>query len=232
MNAQTETKPQHRNVFSALAAAQLEFGQVTKGAVNPAFKSKYADLADVAAVVIPTLARHGVAVVHYIVTGERDYMRTEFVHGDTESRIACDVPLIVDRQNMQGMKSATTYAKRIGLESLSGVAPEDDDGNAAAKAPPKEATPVRQALNDAWRDGVEDSLPENATPRQRAEAYADAIVADFGTVKTRQKLDGRWERHAKLIEGFRDRFPDLFHKISTAYEAHPAFSGNGNEEAA
>jgi hypothetical protein len=37
---------------------------------------------------------------------------------------------------MQGMKSATTYAKRIGVESLTGIAPEDDDGNAAAKAPP------------------------------------------------------------------------------------------------
>jgi hypothetical protein len=35
------------------------------------------------------------------------------------------------------MKSATTYAKRIGLESLTGIAPEDDDGNAAAKAAPK-----------------------------------------------------------------------------------------------
>jgi DNA-binding transcriptional MocR family regulator len=44
----------------------------------------------------------------------------------------------VDKNNMQGMKSATTYAKRIGLESLSGVAPDtDDDGNAAAKAAPR-----------------------------------------------------------------------------------------------
>jgi hypothetical protein len=46
---------------------------------------------------------------------------------------------------MQGMKSATTYAKRIGLESLSGIAPEDDDGNAAAKAPP----PPVQYITDA-----------------------------------------------------------------------------------
>lgn len=125
----------HKNVFAALAAAQMEFGTVTKGATNPAFKSKYADLADVAAVVIPTLAHHGVAVLHYITGDNLDRMRTEFVHGDSETKVACDVPLLVDRQNMQGMKSATTYAKRIGLESLSGVAPEDDDGNAAVAAP-------------------------------------------------------------------------------------------------
>lgn len=126
----------HKNVFCALAAAQLEFGTVTKGSVNPAFKSKYADLADVAGVVIPVLARNGVCVVQYFTGDNLSAMRTEFVHGESDTRIACDVPLIVDRQNMQGMKSATTYAKRIGLESLSGVAPEDDDGNAAAKAPP------------------------------------------------------------------------------------------------
>lgn len=126
----------HKNIYEALAAAQSEFGKVTKGATNPAFKSKYANLSDVASVVIPVMNAHGCAVLHYVVDGA---MRTEFVHGATETKVACDVPLIVDKNNMQGMKSATTYAKRIGLESLSGIAPEDDDGNAAAAAPPKPA---------------------------------------------------------------------------------------------
>jgi len=131
------------NVYTALALAQIEMGSVTKGATNPAFKSKYADLADVASVVIPALAAKGVAVFHYIKPADgRDYMRTEFVHGASATRIWCDVPLIVDKANMQGYKSATTYAKRIGLESLSGVAPEDDDGNAAAAAPPDKPAPV------------------------------------------------------------------------------------------
>jgi hypothetical protein len=128
---------EHKNIYSALCAAQAEFGKVQKGSTNPAFKSRYADLADVAGVVIPTLSAHGVAVFHYIVNdSDVTAMRTEFVHAASESRIACDVPLIVNKNDMQGFKSATTYAKRIGLESLSGVAPEDDDGNAAAKAPP------------------------------------------------------------------------------------------------
>jgi hypothetical protein len=130
---------QTANIFTALAAAQIEMGAVTKGATNPAFKSKYADLADVASVVIPALAAKGVAVFHYIKPSDaRDMMRTEFVHGATQTRIWCDVPLIVDKGNMQGYKSATTYAKRIGLESLSGVAPEGDDGNAAAQAAPRQ----------------------------------------------------------------------------------------------
>lgn len=130
---------EHKNIYSALCAAQAEFGKVQKGSTNPAFKSRYADLADVAGVVIPTLSAHGVAVLHYLINDDKGMsMRTEFVHAASESRVSCDVPLIVDKNNMQGMKSATTYAKRIGLESLSGVAPDtDDDGNAAAKAAPR-----------------------------------------------------------------------------------------------
>lgn len=129
------------NIYTVLAEAQLEFGTVTKGSTNPAFKSKYADLADVASVVIPTLAGKGVCVLHYVVGDEAKAMRTEFVHGATQSKVYCDVPLIVNKNDMQGMKSATTYAKRIGLESLSGIAPEDDDGNDAAKAPPARREP-------------------------------------------------------------------------------------------
>lgn len=143
----------HKNVYEALCAAQSEFGTVTKGATNPAFKSKYANLSDVAGVVIPVLNQHGVAVIAYMVAadGERA-MRTEFVHGASESRVACDVPLIVSKNDMQGMKSATTYAKRIGLESLSGIAPEDDDGNAAAKAPPRQQ-PAPRFISDAqWAE--------------------------------------------------------------------------------
>jgi hypothetical protein len=133
-----------QTIYTAMVAAQASFGTVKKGSTNPAFKSKYADLADVASIVIPTLNGFGVAVFHYIVG---DAMRTEFMHAASGSRIWCDVPLMVDKQNMQGMKSATTYAKRIGLESLSGIAPEDDDGNAAAAAPPRHqpAPPPAQA---------------------------------------------------------------------------------------
>lgn len=153
---------EHKNIYSALCAAQAEFGKVQKGSTNPAFKSRYADLADVAGVVIPTLSAHGVAVLHYIVSeGDTMAMRTEFVHANSESRVGCDVPLIVNKNDMQGFKSATTYAKRIGLESLSGVAPEDDDGNAAAKAAPKQQVkpPVEDEM--AW---FKEHLPKMSSP--------------------------------------------------------------------
>jgi len=142
----------HKNIHIALCAAQAGMGKVTKGATNPAFKSKYADLADVVSVAIPALSEQGIAMYHTMIRDEHGpIMRTVLVHGMSDTSIHCDVPLIINKNDMQGMKSATTYAKRIGLESLTGIAPEDDDGNAAAKAPPR-AEPPKPITADQFKE--------------------------------------------------------------------------------
>ena len=129
---------QHKNIYIALAAAQSEMGPLVKGSNNPHFKSKYADLADLVTAVRGPLNNNGIAFFHCIVRTEAGQdMRTVLMHGESETSIECDVPLIVSKNDMQGMKSATTYAKRVGLESVTGIAVDDDDGNAAAKAAPR-----------------------------------------------------------------------------------------------
>jgi hypothetical protein len=77
--------------------------------------------------------------------------------------IECDVPLIVNKNDMQGFKSATTYAKRIGLESLTGVAPIDDDGNDAARAAPRYIPRVEVSPVD---------MPAGVTNKEVKEAHA------------------------------------------------------------
>lgn len=188
MTVQTNVTATHKNVYMALAAAQMEMDPVRKGAINPAFKGEgkpkgtaYADLADVVDAVRGPLNRHGMAFFHQIIEG--NIMRTSLVHGESESRIDCDVPLLVDRQNMQGMKSATTYAKRIGLESVTGVAPEDDDGNAAtAAAAPAEprkqiAKPVEKI--EGPKADPADELRDKMIRNLRAKGASLAEVAGF-----------------------------------------------------
>ena len=208
---------EHRNVYAALAAAQSEMDAAVKGSVNPAFKSRYADLADVVQACRQALNKNGLAFFHQMVSLDGQLaMRTVVAHGASDTTIECDVPLIVSKQDMQGMKSATTYAKRIGLESVTGIAPEDDDGNAAAKAaPPKHSS--TGGLRDAWRDGVLDNLPEDATPRMKAEAFALAIIKDFA-VKSLSTLDARWARHQAIIDSLKDRYSDLHEQVVDAYE--------------
>ena len=54
------------------------------------------------------------------------------------------MPLIVGKNDMQGYGSAVTYARRYGLMCMAGIAPEDDDGNAAVAARPKAERPAEK----------------------------------------------------------------------------------------
>ena len=175
---------EHKNIYMALAAAQSDMGGVKKGSVNPAFKSKYADLADVVAAVSPALNAQGIAFFHVATSmeGER-VMRTVLAHGASDTRIECDVPLIVSKQDMQGYKSATTYAKRIGLESLTGVAPADDDGNAAAKAAPRYA-PVNVDVSP---------LDANGKPNKETRENFDRLLRMLNNCSTRDDFEGWME---------------------------------------
>jgi hypothetical protein len=126
------------NVYTALASAQAEFSAPIKGNTNPAFKSRYADLRAVVDAVAPALSRHGIAFHHSTVAlGDDLAMRTSLTHGASGTSVHCDIPLLYAKRDMQGFKSATTYAKRIGLESVTGVAPDDDDGNGAVQSAPR-----------------------------------------------------------------------------------------------
>ena len=123
--------PEHKNLTAALAAFQAELPDVTKGSTNPAFKSKYADLADVVKVVLPRLAAHGLAWVTAPDLAEHGMvLRYELRHtsGDT---VAGVWPL-PDGVKAQELGSWITYGRRYCLGAVVGVAPdEDDDGNAA-----------------------------------------------------------------------------------------------------
>lgn len=175
-----------KNIFTALREAQQNMGALVKGSVNPHFKSKYADLADLVEVVRPALNAAGVTFFHSMnVDGPLYMMGTILVHGESETRIECWVPLIVAKQDMQGMKSATTYAKRIGLESVTGIAPEDDDGNAAAKAAPSNKVDPRPDTS-------------NVNPAEVAK-FCDAVKAVLDQdLDEDGHADLLWEIHKEL----------------------------------
>lgn len=141
---------EHTSIYAALAKAQSEMGKALKSAANPHFKSRYADLAEVMDACLPALNSNGIAVFQPMrETDGARYVVTILAHASGET-IECAVPLIVQKNDMQGLGSAITYARRYGLMSMAGIAPEDDDGNAAAQAAPK-PEPKRQPAPDAER---------------------------------------------------------------------------------
>jgi hypothetical protein len=133
----------HVGIYAALAKAQAEMTRAEKSKPNPAFRSKYADLAAVQDACMPALLKHGFAVFQKLGRDEDGrHVMTVLAHESGE-RLECPVPLIIGKNDMQGLGSAVTYARRIGLLCASGVAPEDDDGNAASRPAP--AQPARAA---------------------------------------------------------------------------------------
>jgi len=119
----------------ALSKAQLEMGVAAKDKSNPHFKSKYADLSSVMSACMDALGKHGIAVIQPFIIGEdgKNYVDTILIHGESGSQLSCRIPAMNQKGDMQGLGSAMTYARRYGLMAMAGIAPEDDDGNAAGQ---------------------------------------------------------------------------------------------------
>lgn len=152
-----DTKTTHASLTAALAAFQAELPDVGKNSTNPHFKSKYADLADVVKVVLPALAKQGLAwVAAPTLTDHGFVLAYELRHVSGES-ITGEWPLPDATGNAQALGSAVTYAKRYTLSAVTGIAPdEDDDGNAAQSATrSRPAKPAPKTAPPGWQDAVD-----------------------------------------------------------------------------
>ena len=138
---QTDTAPPAAQTLAeALAAAQLEITDPAKDAVNPHFRSRYADLATVLKTVRPVLAKHGIALTQTTQVDEQSRLLlvTRLHWGNEE--LCGYYPIQPVKADPQGYGSALTYARRYTIQAIVGVAADDDDdGNAASAAPSKPA---------------------------------------------------------------------------------------------
>ena len=126
-----------KNLAAAMAAAQSEMGAAIKGASNPFFKSKYADLGSVIQAVKTPFAAHGLSYVQFPVSGESSVgVTTRLMHSSGEW-LEQDYFIPLGKMDAQAAGSAITYARRYALQSIAGIPAEDDDGNAATQAAPK-----------------------------------------------------------------------------------------------
>lgn len=158
----------------ALARAQAELKNPPKDSVNPHFKSKYADLATVRDVVVPALSRHGLAVLQLpCELGDAPALTTLLMHGESGEWVETTIRLRPSKPDPQGVGSALTYLRRYSLQSLAGVAADDDDDGHAASSPAK-AHPQQPAT-------PRDNLPLRARYVQDyAQAETPKAWADVG----------------------------------------------------
>lgn len=179
---------------AALAKAQAEMRNAKLNKVNPHFKSRYADLAEIRDTVTPALTAQGIAVVHGMDTAENGIaVVTRLIHASgqwVESRF----PVAYDKP--QTMGSAITYGRRYNLSAIVNIAADDDDDANAANDKPVHAKPeVMPSVNGtpgaskaSSRAAYEKMISSirNAATLKALQSWYEANVADI------DKLPADW----------------------------------------
>jgi len=157
-------------LFTALSKALGEIESIPLNRTNPHFKSKYADLAITIEKSKPSLMKHGLMLIQAVENEGTKYVVESLITHSSGQWLKSRVELILTKQDMQGLGSATTYAKRYAAQSLLFVAgDEDDDGNAAVTKPETKnsAAPPPQSKPKA-----PPSPPPGPTPAMLKRLYA------------------------------------------------------------
>lgn len=176
-----------QKIAAALVKAQRDFGPALKTSTNPHFKSRYADLSACVEAVIDGLNSNGLALIqrtHECSDGVT--VETVFVHESGETFEAGKLHVPATKHDAQGYGSALTYARRYSLMAACGIAPEDDDGNAATKTAPKAKTGVAA---DVLATNTKPLTPEELSYLDELASEVQAIFADKGAADAFHRIE-------------------------------------------
>ena len=138
-----------KNIATALLKAQSEMSNPKKGATNPFFKSKYADLNAIREAVIPTLNANGISVLQPIVHVDgKNFVKTILLH-ETGEMMESLTEIVYNKINdAQAQGSGISYARRYSLQSFVCVGADDDDGQKAVEPKPNATTEILKKAKD------------------------------------------------------------------------------------
>ena len=144
-----------KNIATALLKAQTEMSNPKKGATNPFFNKKYADLNAVREAVIPILNANGIVVLQPIVNIEnKNFVQTILLH-DSGEKMESLTEIIYNKINdAQAQGSGISYARRYSLQSFVCVGADDDDAQKAVQPAPKVVQPAPKVKPLATKDNL------------------------------------------------------------------------------
>lgn len=186
---------------AALAAFQADLPRIGKGNLavvrsdKGSYKYTYADLADVSAVVLPAIARHGLSFSAKPTLNDEGRFVLEYVLRHTSGEHDHGQYPLPPTGTPQQIGSAITYARRYALSAVTGIVPdEDDDGQAAEQAPPD------------LQDGFGQRVTASAEARDELRKICEHRELDLNEVAAAyqriHKIDLRHDDDAPRIRGF------------------------------
>jgi len=177
-----------KEIATALVRAQKAFSPALKTSTNSHFRNRYADLSACVEAVIDGLNDNGIALIQKTFEHmDGVVVETVFIHESGETLEAGRLFVPASKGDAQGFGSALTYARRYSLMAACGIAPEDDDGNAAAKH--KKPEPRPELKPEAKTDPKPKPVPAVAEGRDGA----------WQLKVTAEPDDVSWEEWADLV---------------------------------
>ena len=144
-----------KTLAEALLEAQTNIGTAIKGADNPFYSSKYADLGEVIKTVKEECNKAGLTITQPLeVLSDMEgkpyqIIRTVITHG-ASGEFLDSKALVPEQKDMQKLGAAITYLRRYTLQSMLLVPAMDDDANSCVTPPKKAAAPTKRKVKGAF----------------------------------------------------------------------------------
>lgn len=202
-----------KQIASALVKAQREFGPALKTSTNPHFRSKYADLAACVEAVIDALNNNGIFLMQMThETPDGAMAETVFVHESGEMLSAGKLFFPASKHDAQGYASSLSYVRRYSLMAACGIAPEDDDGNAASKPAPKPPKVEAKPESKVEAKPVE-------TNAGVAEFAMNMFTEFLPEAKSEQELNAFWKENKDAVNKIKAHDESMYVELLAKFKA-------------
>ena len=210
-------------LFAALAKAQAAFPVIPKSKKGHGYN--YAPLEAVIKATRPALAKNELGFTQSVIDMA---VVTTLFHSSGET-LKTSFPML--EINQQGRKSMlnpmqeagakSTYAARYGLCLALGIsADEDTDASEKGSAGAPVTEDFRDTRHDDMNTGVKGvNVDKDATPAEKAKAYADGLVDQIQCAKTLQGLSGVMSRNEAIMDRLHESYEADHANVIAAYDA-------------
>lgn len=183
-----EFSENYKQIFSAIINAQFKIPTINKSGLNTFFKtpanpngSPYPTLDDIIDGTKEVLHSNGLGVIQgHNVKGNDFFMETYLIHTSGEWVKALS-KMILSKNDMQGLGSTITYARRYAVSSLLKIVSEyDSDGNMPGTQPKSEPQPNKNHNQNQQKPKPNQAPTQNNNVNKPVENKEFILPGNFG----------------------------------------------------
>lgn len=146
--------------WPAFNKAWGEISHAALDSVNPHYGNEYSSLEAVLDAIKSILRNHGLSwVAAPEVRADRSYVLVSQITHDSGEYLQIESPLILAKNDMQGLGSAVSYMRRYATEAMFGMGEKDDDGNKASNLTKELAASFKDLKNHAPQPSSQYVIP-------------------------------------------------------------------------